>query len=180
MRLTIVAIVVLFAFSPVLSQESGHKYVGVSKCKTCHKTKKTGNQFEKWQNGPHAKAFEILATEESKAIAKEKGIDDPQKSDQCLSCHVTANGVAAELKEETLTMEEGVSCEQCHGPGSGYKKMSIMKDRAKAIEAGLLIPDEKTCLACHNENSPTYKPFVFEERVLLIAHPVPSADEQGE
>jgi cytochrome c5 len=29
-----------------------------------------------------------------------------------------------------------------------------MEDRELAIKNGLLIPDEKTCLNCHNENVP--------------------------
>ncbi len=64
-----------------------------------------------------------------------------------MACHST--GTTA--KGERLT---GVQCEVCHGPGSDYKKMSIMKDREQAVANGLLIPDEKTCLACHNENVP--------------------------
>jgi hypothetical protein len=40
-------------------------------------------------------------------------------------------------------------------------KMSVMKDRKLAIEAGLLMPDEKTCLKCHNENVP--KEFAAKE-----------------
>jgi len=72
-----------------------------------------------------------------------------------------------------LTMEEGVSCESCHGPGSEYKKMSIMKDREKAIANGLIIPEEKVCLVCHNEKNPFFKPFDYKERVTRVQHPIP-------
>ena len=181
MRLIIASIAILIMIAVAIpEEEQTFSYVGVDKCKMCHKTKKSGNQYELWLNGPHAKAYEVLASEQAMNIAKDLGIEDPQKSDQCLSCHVTAHAVDAKLKEETLTMEEGVSCEQCHGPGSAYKKMTLMKDREKAIANGLIIPTEETCLQCHNENSPTYKPFKFEERVKLIAHPVPAEEEESE
>ena len=45
---------------------------------------------------------------------------------------------------------------------------------AGLIVAGLLIPDEATCLECHNEQSPTYREFDFEKRWAEIAHPYPS------
>jgi hypothetical protein len=181
MRLIIAAIAILIMIAVAIPDEvETFKYVGVSKCKMCHKTKKSGNQYELWLNGPHAKAYETLASEASIEIAKGMGIENPQTSDQCLSCHTTAHGIDVELKEETLTTEEGVSCEQCHGPGSAYKKMTIMKDREKSIANGLIIPTEESCVECHNKKSPTYKPFKYEERVKQIAHPVPVEETKSE
>jgi hypothetical protein len=83
------------------------------------------------------------------------------------------------MKMETLTMEEGVSCEQCHGAGSVYKSNTIMKDRAKALASGMIVPDEKTCITCHNDKSPTFKEFKYEESVKKIAHPRPKAEPKG-
>ena len=57
------------------SQETQRMYVGVAKCKTCHKTEAQGAQFVVWEKSLHAKAFQNLAGEKAKAIAKEKGID---------------------------------------------------------------------------------------------------------
>jgi hypothetical protein len=51
--------------------------------------------------------------------------------------------------------------------------MNIMKDRAKAVAAGLVIPDEGTCLTCHNDKSPTFKGFDFASAMAKIAHPNP-------
>jgi Zn finger protein HypA/HybF involved in hydrogenase expression len=173
--LTTIAIVVL-SVAIAFAGTATHKYVGVKKCQTCHKLAKYGDQTGIWQKSAHAKAYETLAGEEALAVGKKLGIENPQKSDKCLTCHVTAFMVPDSLKEATLTMEEGISCEACHGPGSDYKSMSIMKDRAKAIAAGLLIPDEKTCLTCHNDKSPTYKPFDYAKRVKEIAHPIPKKE----
>ena len=170
----------LLVFTASTAQGEDEKkpgYIGALTCaKVCHKTAKQGKQLSLWQAAGHANAFATLATEEAKAIAKEKGIEDPQKSDQCLKCHTTAHGVASELLGAKFSHEEGVGCEVCHGPGSLYKKRSVMKDREKSIAAGLLIPDEKTCLKCHNEESPTYMPFDYEERLAEIAHLKPKAE----
>jgi len=154
------------------------KYVGVAKCKMCHKGEKNGNIFEKWQASKHATAYATLATEQSKEIAKKAGIEgDPQQAAECLVCHVTAYSVAAELKEATLTLEEGNSCEACHGPGSEYKGMKVMKDiyagTVKGADFGLIEPDNEVCVTCHNPKSPTYKEFKYEVEVKNIAHPVP-------
>ena len=154
------------------------KYVGSDKCKMCHKTEKQGKQYPLWEESAHARAYLTLASDESKAIAAKLGIENPQTSDQCLSCHVTAFGVADSLKEESYSMEEGVGCEACHGPGSDYKKMSVMKDREKAMAAGLWDANEETCTKCHNDSSPTYKEFVYEERQAEIAHPRPPEKEE--
>ena len=78
---------------------------------------------------------------------------------------------------QTITMAEGVSCESCHGAGSAYKTATIMKDKAKAIAAGLIIPDEKLCRKCHNPESPTYKEFNFKTFSAKIAHPNPAKEK---
>ena len=75
-----------------------------------------------------------------------------------------------------LKITEGVSCETCHGPGSAYKTNTIMKDQAKAIAKGLIIPDQKLCEGCHNEENPFHKPFNYEEALKTIAHPRPTAE----
>ena len=173
-------IAIVLMFVGIYAQDSGKefKYVGLKKCKMCHKSKKSGNQFGLWQERAHSKAYETLASEQSKQVAKEVGVTgDPQKAAECLECHVTAYKAAAELKESTLTMEEGVSCEACHGPGSEYKSMKTMKalyaGEIKGETVGLIEPTNEVCVTCHNEKSPTYKEFVYEEAVKKIAHPVP-------
>jgi hypothetical protein len=150
-----------------------HKYVGSAKCKICHNSPAKGEQYKKWSESAHAKAFEILASEKAIAVGKTLAVDKPQESDKCLVCHVTAFGVPADQKDVGFNQIEGVGCEVCHGPGSDYKDMKIMKDKAAAMGAGLLIPDVKTCLNCHNEKSPTYRKFVFADAAKLIAHPIP-------
>ncbi len=165
------SLLAVFVFS-FTAMAGDYKYVGVNKCKTCHKSKKSGNQFGIWKETLHAKAYETLASDKSKAKAKELGIDDPQKSEKCLGCHTTAYGKDKQWAK-SYKLSEGVGCESCHGPGSAYKKMKIMKNRDDAVKNGLMIPDEKTCVNCHNPENPFHKEFKFDEFFKKIAHPTP-------
>ncbi len=176
MKHLILAFLLLIMFQ--FTYAGDFKYVGVKKCKSCHKSKKIGDQTGIWLKSSHAGAFETLKNEDSKKIADKMGIKDATTDAKCLKCHVTAYEAPAEAKMATLTNEEGVSCEACHGPGSVYKKMSTMKGLAKgtvkAADVGLITDMEKECVKCHNPESPTYKKFVFAEKIKLIAHPVPT------
>jgi hypothetical protein len=159
-------------------EKESPQYVGSAKCKVCHNSEKRGAQYSKWEESSHSKAYDVLASEEAVTIGKNKGIENPQTSDQCLKCHVTAFGVDAKLKAESFDMTEGVGCEACHGPGSQYKSLKIMKDRDAAIAAGLVIPTEETCIGCHNDKSPTYKEFVYADFYKKIAHPIPKEESK--
>ncbi|NOY57598.1 MAG: cytochrome C554, partial [Calditrichaeota bacterium] len=140
-----------------------------------HKGAKKGQIYETWMKAKHAKAFETLGTPEAKKIAEKKGLkSSPQEAPECLACHVTGYKEAAAA---TLTKEEGVSCEACHGPGSAYKSMKVMKGvrsgKLKAADYGLVFPQEKTCVACHNSKSPTFKEFKFAVMKKKIEHHIP-------
>jgi len=97
------------------------EFIGASKCKMCHKV-----EYASWEGMAHANAFEQLEPED-------------QTNAECLKCHAT--GGTADLP--------GVQCESCHGAGSGYKGMKVMKDHDAAVAAGLIKPDEATCKSCH-------------------------------
>lgn len=159
--------------APALADGPAHAFVGAEKCKMCHNSPAKGAQFTKWSQMKHSKAFETLGTEAAKKIASDKGIADPQKAPECLRCHVTGHGAPADKLTDKYKAAEGVSCESCHGPGGDYWKMEVMKDHAKAVAAGMMVPTEATCKTCHNADSPTFKGFNFEEHKAKIAHPNP-------
>lgn len=170
-KLLSVAVLAFFAGSFLLAQDA--KYIGAPKCKMCHMKAPKGEQYNVWLKGPHANAMKTLAGDEAKKIATEKGIADPATDAACIKCHSTVghidNGLVAGIK-----MSEGVSCESCHGPGSLYKGASVMKNRELSMQKGLILPTEEVCKTCHNEESPTYKPFNYSEAVAKIAHPDPT------
>jgi len=182
--------VLLFTFIALTTTANAgdFKYVGVKKCKTCHKTEKIGNQFGIWSEAAHANALKSLSSEKSLEYAKKNGIADPTKDPKCLNCHATMATVDAALIEPApkgkLTMEEGVSCESCHGAGNKYKSAKVMSkkkyaaDKAGqhklALAAGLVMPEEKVCLTCHNDKNPFHKPFDYKKMVAKVSHPVPA------
>jgi hypothetical protein len=129
-----------------------HSYIGASKCKMCHL-----KQYKAWSAGKMATAFADLKGDEAK---------DPK----CVKCHVTGfgkGGYAIGGANDPDLMN--VQCEACHGPGSDYK--SVMKDKEKAVAAGLIVPDEKVCVGCHNKESPNFKGFDFAAMKEKV-HPV--------
>jgi Cytochrome c554 and c-prime len=155
--------------------EPAHAYIGADKCKMCHNSPAKGAQYTKWTESAHSKAYAVLASDEAKKIAAEKGIADPQKDDACLRCHVAGHGAPAAKLTDKYKVEDGVSCEACHGPGGDYWKMQVMKDKTQAMAAGLVLPTEATCKECHNADSPTFKGFDFAAAKAKIAHPLPGS-----
>lgn len=170
--LAIPAFALLLVFSTGAGTQE-YNYVGVDTCKMCHRSEAKGNQAGKWQEGPHAKAFETLGSDKSKEIAQAQGIGDPQQAQACLVCHVTASDLPAGRKEARYKVEDGVGCESCHGPGSAYSKINIMRDHDASVANGLWTVTEETCTKCHNDKSPTFQGFNYEERLKEIAHPNP-------
>lgn len=152
------------------------RYVGVKACKNCHKGRNKGEIHEKWSKGPHANAFKTLASAKAKEVATKLKIDDPQESAKCLKCHVTAYELDKKLKKRSLKAKDGVGCESCHGPGENHAKIR-MKEAQKGGTPAPVTADEiktlrdiSTCKQCHNEKSPTHKPFCFKERMKQIQH----------
>jgi RecJ-like exonuclease len=120
----VAAVVVAIIGLSVVAANAAPTYIGADKCKMCHKL-----QYDSWAQTKHAKA-----TESAKA-SKEWKFEAA-----CLTCHATN-------KDEAMA---GVQCEACHGPGSDYKTLSVMKDVAKAKAAGLVLPTQATCDGCHD------------------------------
>ncbi len=144
-------------------------FVGANKCKMCHNLAKSGKFFDDWKDGPHAKAFEILKDAEKK---------DPK----CQKCHTTGMGKPGgfvSLEDKASEGLLGVQCEMCHGPGEKH----IKSKRGGEVIPHAWEPDEKTCLKCHNSESPTWKEdryvdekgnksgFIYKLAVKKINHP---------
>ena len=172
-----VVLLVLIASCGLVLAEDNHKYIGVKKCSMCHKSEAKGNQYGQWLSTKHAKAYATLATPEAQETATKAGVSgNPQEAPECLRCHVTGYGEDPSLFGEGFAKEDGVQCETCHGAGGDYYTLSVMKDKAKASEAGLVVPTKEVCIKCHNEESPNYKEFNFDEVYKKIAHPRPKEE----
>jgi len=168
---------VFFIFTVVISLiiianllGQGFTYVGAQKCKICHQSEKQGLQFPTWEKSNHSQSFIALSSEKAQSIAKEIGLQNPAESPKCLICHAPLFEKAPEIEAE------GVTCEVCHGPGSEYKKLNIMKDKELAIKNGLFVYGsveaiKNHCANCH-ENAHE-KSFDFASSWEKIKHPIP-------
>jgi hypothetical protein len=157
-------------------QGESNRYIGAQACKNCHAGVDKGEAFDKWSKTMHAKAWETLGGDKAKELGKKAGVDEPQKSEKCLKCHVTAYGLDDKLiKKATFKPESGVQCETCHGPGEKHMKTRMKEATSKTpspvtkeeIPAGR---DVAVCRTCHNDGSPSYQPFCMKERMAKIQH----------
>ena len=121
---------------------TGHK----DGCRKCHL-----KEHRSWSKTPHATALEKLE-------------GDDANNPECLQCHTTGYGEPSGFTSVDDTPQlAGVTCEACHGAGSGYRDKETMKDHDASLAAGLVLPNEATCLGCHNEQSPNFAgTFDFE------------------
>lgn len=125
--------------------EAHNSYVGTNNCKMCHKL-----QYDSWSKTKHANAWAALKPEE-------------QAKPECAECHIVG-------KTASDSLIVNVGCEACHGPGSAYKNMKTMKDKALASAAGLLPITEATCVRCHNTRSPQFKGFDYAKALAAGIH----------
>ena len=171
-RAKILWLVVLLGMAMIvfMAIAGDHAYTGGAKCKMCHKIAKGGEVWQLWEASAHAKAFESLDAEKGET-----------ENPECLKCHTTGYGDGGyEPGQEDIDLT-GVQCESCHGAGADYK---ISHSKAETKEAafaehGLLKPDEKTCLKCHNEENPDppEEPWDYEKMWAKIAHSLPTETE---
>jgi hypothetical protein len=158
-----------------------NRYIGAAQCKNCHSDAASGDQYGAWTKEKHSEAYQVLAGDKAKQYAKDRGIEDPQKSEQCLKCHVTAFSEPKENLHRSFDPKLGVQCETCHGPGESHKRarMAAAAEASGDAKPGYTkIPDDEivkaptseTCVKCHNTDSPGYKPFCFHVFVAEIRH----------
>lgn len=79
---------------------------------------------------------------------------------KCKICHKLQFNSWSETAHALRTPP--LDCESCHGPGSEYKKKSIMKDPELARAAGMVIPESAFCEQCHTQD--------WSDELLTLAH----------
>lgn len=106
------------------------------------------NQIDK-----HKNSLDDMSSDDAKKYANIPGADGAsilKGTSKCMSCHGTA--ITAKGDAE---VEDGVSCESCHGPGSGYRDLHSQKGNYEnAVKAGMrdlrkLDVRAMTCVRCH-------------------------------
>ncbi|MFN8093104.1 MAG: multiheme c-type cytochrome [Vicinamibacteria bacterium] len=185
--LSLPAVLLALAAAPAALDAQAVKqpvYVGARACAQCHEGHAAGNQYSKWLETAHSKAWASLATPEAKVMARLSGItDEPEKAPICLGCHATAADSEKWERDPGFRIEDGVQCEKCHGPGSEYMSEKVMRDPEAARRAGLRRFTKRDCAVCHyvkgSHVSVHRKPQLdVDQAWIALAHRVPK-DEPG-
>lgn len=170
----VVPLAVTLAFAAAAEESS---YEGRKKCSSCHKS-----QFQSWQDTAHGQALKILEGGEKAEAKKRAGLDpdkDYTEDEKCVGCHTTGFGLDGGYDiGDPSTYLVNVTCESCHGPGSGYQlrhreaaerfeNQKQAMPRQELVDAGQEFEFVERCNACHMnyEGSPwpgakpPYTPF---------------------
>lgn len=168
-----------YDFFQLPEEEPG--YVGSLTCQTsmCHGGADTlHRQFTIWKTqDPHSKSYATLTTAWSKRMGEALGIKDVTVAPQCLACHAPLALVPEPRRSPAVRIEEGVSCESCHGPASGWLLSHTRLDYsyAQRLAGGMkdlrnLYVRAATCVACHQNLDP---------KIRLAGHPELKFDFTG-
>lgn len=140
------------------------QYVGPGSCSAsnCHGSNKPlkssnvlQNEYTTWsKHDLHSRAYLNLLNKDSKKIASNLGIADASKEPLCLKCHSTY--VVESEHGERFKLEDGVSCESCHGAASDWLKSHTTAGTTHAdnLRNGMrdlvdLGGRATLCLSCH-------------------------------
>jgi hypothetical protein len=149
---------------PVFAQDVG-KYSGPGSCaaSNCHGsvTPRTAtpvrqNEYSIWAaQDKHGHAYTVLSNPVSLRMGKILKLStSPNQADKCRACH-TLN-VPDNLRAQTFQGDEGVSCENCHGPAVGWLGPHTTRGwtREQSIKLGQyptvdLLARSERCMGCH-------------------------------
>lgn len=158
-------VLICFASFSVSAESGLTKYLGVGSCASsnCHggtsprqSSNVLQNEYVTWtKHDMHSKAWTALTTEEARKIGAHLDIKAPEKEPWCLGCHATYSETASQYGPE-FKVEDGVSCESCHGAAERYlsEHASSKSSHENNVKLGMrdLVPlDTRAnfCLTCH-------------------------------
>jgi len=159
-------------------------YIGLATCVNsgCHgsteplnTTRILQNEYYTWLNHDrHAQTYDILFNEQSARIAKNMRLKKRANEEKvCLDCHTT--NVPASQVEGQIDREDGVQCEACHGPASGWRAEHTDEGwtHQQSVERGLIDLDNLAvrahiCHRCHLGNAERE----VDHELIAAGHPV--------
>lgn len=115
------------------------------------------NEFDTWVHATgvtHVNAWNVLLSSRSRAIARNLGLSaTPDRSPECLGCHALYE---PGRMGDGVELADGVSCESCHGPASGWIDHHFREgwSREQSLRAGMIDTRDPRaraarCLDCH-------------------------------
>ena len=171
-----------FAQSGGGAQSGAGKYTGPGSCAStaCHGAITPQNVNEVLQNeysiwivkDKHAQSYKALTGMVGERMAGILGLGKAENAPRCLACH--ALNPAAELRSRTFDVTEGVSCESCHGPASGWLGPHTERNwtHAQSVAAGMVDTRDvakrtEKCLSCHLGSEEKY----VDHEMIAAGHP---------
>jgi hypothetical protein len=166
-----------------LAQNEPIKYIGPGSCAatSCHGSVKpiTGsrilqNEYSTWIiQDKHSRAYQALTGDVGERMARILKLGGrAEEAPKCLACH--ALYTTAEQRGRAFEISEGVSCENCHGPASGWLGPHTTRTwpHEKSVALGMhdtrnVLHRTEKCLECHLG---TKNKFVDHE-MLAAGHP---------
>jgi hypothetical protein len=119
----------------------------------------------------HARATDVLDNAVSQRMGRLLGIGDTTKAQKCLLCH--SLDVPPAVRGRNFAAD-GVSCEACHGPATGWLGYHVTKDATHdgSVKRGMydtkdIVKRTDRCLTCHLGTS---EKFVDHE-MIAAGHP---------
>lgn len=167
----------------LLAQTESSKYIGPGSCAStsCHGSVKPiagsriqQNEYSTWIiQDKHSRAYQALTADIGERMARILKLDaKAEEAPKCLACH--ALNPPAEQRGRAFEISEGVSCENCHGPASGWLGPHTTRTWAheKSVALGMndtrdVIHRTEKCLECHLG---TKNKFVDHE-MIAAGHP---------
>jgi hypothetical protein len=103
----------------------------------------------------HSKAYQALTGQVGERMARLLKLGTKaEEAPKCLVCHSLS--VPADKRARTFELNEGVSCENCHGPAGGWLGGHTTRDwpHEKSVSLGMvdtrnIIHRTEKCLECH-------------------------------
>ncbi len=158
------------------------KHLGVVTCSgsTCHgaprplaDSKVMQNEFITWhRHDAHSRAYRALLSENGQRIARNLGLDSAAGAPECLICHT--NYAPAEARGKRFQLSDGVACEACHGPASGWLGTHVTGEASREdnLKVGMYPTEEpvaraKLCLSCHLGTAQKFA----THRIMGAGHP---------
>src|ERR1700691_202102 len=158
------------------------KYTGPGSCAStsCHGsiTPRTENdvlqnEYSTWiVKDKHAQSYKALTGNIGERMAGILGLGKAETAPRCLACHAL-NPLPAE-RSRTFDVSEGVSCESCHGPASGWLGPHTERDSThqKSVELGMFDVRSVTkrtekCLSCHLGGEDKF----VDHQMIAAGHP---------
>ncbi len=143
---------------------AANKHMGAATCASsaCHgkavpdtKRNVALNEYRTWLNDDsHSRAYKVLQSAASQAIASKLGLPNAAAAKICLDCH--ADNVPAAERGPKFQLSDGIACESCHGAAEKWIEShaatgSTHKDN---LAKGMVASEQPQaradlCLSCH-------------------------------